>query len=101
MKIVYAERARQDIAEIFDFISPYSTATAKRVEAMIRATCERLAEFPYIAAETDEPGVRRLPLVRYPYAIFYRVNPVLDRVEIVRVIHAARITDLGRVPDAD
>lgn len=68
---------------------------------MIRATCERLADFPFVAAETDEPGVRRLPLVRYPYAIFYRVIPVLDRVEIARIIHSARISDLGRVPDAD
>jgi toxin ParE1/3/4 len=101
MKIVYAERARRDISEIRDFIAQHNTATAKRVESMIRITCERLAEFPLAAAKTDEPGVHRLPLVRYPYAIFYRVNPAHHRVEIVRVLHGARIKDLRLLPDVD
>ena len=57
MKVVYAERARQDIEDIYDSISPKSTRSAKRVEAVIRAQCERLADFPYAAVKTDEPGV--------------------------------------------
>ena len=99
MKVVYAERARRDIADIFDAIAPHNRAAAMRVEAMIRIQCKRLTEFPYAAAETDEPGVRRLPLVRYPYTIFYRVNVEMDRIEIARVLHGARIKDLHRLPE--
>jgi plasmid stabilization system protein ParE len=99
MKVVYAERARQDIAAIHDAIASQSPAAAKRVESLIRSQCERLAEFPYAAPETDVPDVRRLPLVRYPYAIFYRVNAARGRIEIARVIHSARIWDLGKAPE--
>jgi toxin ParE1/3/4 len=99
MKIVYAERARRDISEIFDDIAKYSPASARRVEAAIRIQCERLADFPYAAATTDEPRVFRVPLIRYPYTVYYRVNLALDRIEVARVIHGARIKDLQQMPD--
>ena len=45
------------------------------------------------------PKVRRLPLLRYPYTIFYRVDPDRNIVEIARVVHGARIRDLGSMPE--
>jgi toxin ParE1/3/4 len=101
MNVVYAETARRDIAAIYDSIAPDNQPAAKRVELLIRIKCERLAEFPYAAAKTDEPSVFRLPLVRYPYTIYYRVNLALDRVEIARVVHSSRIKDLSKLPDED
>lgn len=101
MKVVYAERARQDIAAIYDYIALSNAPAAQVVEDAIRGTCEALADFPFAAPATDEPNVRRVPLVRYPYTIFYRVDEGLERVEIARVIHGARITDLGRLPDEE
>jgi len=71
---------------------------AQRVEDAIQINCNRLADFPYAAAATDMPNVFRLPLVRYPYTIFYRVDVARDVVEIARVVHAARIKELGRTP---
>lgn len=99
MKVVYAERARQDIDDIYASIAPHSQVSAQRVEDLIRATCEGLADFPFAFAATDEPGVRRVPLVRYPYTVFYRVDAARAVVEIARVIHSARVRDLGRLPD--
>jgi plasmid stabilization system protein ParE len=98
MKGVYAERARHDIGEIYDSIVIHDPRAAQRVEDVIRSTCEGLADFPYAAPATDEPNVRRLPLVRYPYTIFYRVDPGRGLVEIARVVHSARIRDLGTLP---
>ena len=72
---------------------------AQAVEDAIRITCEALAEFPFAAPATDEPNVRRAPLVIYPYTIFYRVDGEPRRIEVARVIHGARITDLGRLPE--
>jgi toxin ParE1/3/4 len=98
MRLVYAQRARQDIADIYDYIARQNPDAAKRVEDMIRAACERLAEFPYASVPTDEPGVRRVPLVRVPYTIFCRIDEARDVVEIARVIHGARVRDLRRMP---
>jgi len=99
MTLVYAPRARQDIAEIFDAVALHSPSAAHRIEDAIRLNCERLADFPRSAVATDQPGVRRLPVVRYPYAIFYRVGAVREDVEIVRVVHSSRLKDLHRLPE--
>jgi len=99
MKVVYADRARQDIEAIYDHIALSNPAAAQAVEDAIRSTCLALAEFPYAAPATDEPNVRRAPLVIYPYTIFYRVDDEQQRIEVARVIHGARITNLGRLPE--
>jgi plasmid stabilization system protein ParE len=101
MRVVYGERARDDIARIYDSIALHNPVAAQAVEDLIRATCEALSEFPYASAATDEPGVRRIPLVRFPYTIFFRVNATSEVVEIARVLHAARVRDLGKMPDDD
>lgn len=99
MKVVFAERARQDISDIYDSIATNDRAAAQRVEHAIRADCERLGQFPYASAVTDEPNVRRLPLSRYPYTIFCRIDAERGIVEIARVIHGARVRDLGQMPE--
>lgn len=101
MRVVYAERAMRDIGEIYDTVATHDPRAAQRVENAIRNACERLADFPYAAPATDEPNVRRLPIVRYPYTIFYRLNPGRDLVEIARVLHGARVGDLGSMPEGD
>ena len=98
MKVVFSERARTDIGSIYDEIAQHNAAAALRVEAAIRSACDWLADFPFAAVATDEPNVRRLPLVRYPYTIFYRVDGSRDLVEIARVIHGARVRNLRRLP---
>jgi toxin ParE1/3/4 len=50
---------------------------------------ERIEQFPEGAQEVAErPGVRRVPLVRYPYVIHYRV--MQNEIVILRIIHGAR-----------
>jgi plasmid stabilization system protein ParE len=66
MKVVYAQRARDDIANIYDSIAADNPTAAQRVEDMIRAACEGLAEFPYRFPAIDEINVRHVPLVRFP-----------------------------------
>jgi len=53
---------------------------------------------PRLGVRTDRPHVYRWPLRRYRYTIFYRVLLNEDAVEIARVIRAARIKTLGRLP---
>jgi plasmid stabilization system protein ParE len=49
----------------------------------------------------DEPGVYRRPLSKYRYTIFYRMLANQQGIEIVRVIHSARVKDLSTLPDED
>lgn len=98
MKVVFSWRARVDIAKIYDTIADNNPKAAQRVENVIRAKCERLGEFPQSAQRTDEPNLYRLPVGRYPYTIFYRINAEIGRVEIVRVVHGARVRNLKRMP---
>jgi plasmid stabilization system protein ParE len=50
---------------------------------------ERIAQFPESAQQLDKrPGIRRVPLVRYPYVIHYKV--IDGEVMILCFIHGAR-----------
>jgi plasmid stabilization system protein ParE len=43
-----------------------------------------------MGTKTDQPGVRVLPVVRYPYLIFYLLTPAMDEVRILRIRHGRR-----------
>ncbi len=47
-----------------------------------------LAEFPEMAQHTDEADVRRMPVGRYPYSVFYAVEG--GEVVILHARHGAR-----------
>ena len=98
MKVRYTPAARADIDGIYRAIAPHNTTAAQQVEDKIRATAENLAGFPGVGVLTDVEDVRRLPLVRYPYTLFYRIAAADGAVDILRVVHAATIKDLGQLP---
>ncbi len=88
MRIRYTLRAHADL----EAITAYHRKRNPTVRGAILATIERriawLSEFPLIAPETDEPGVRELPIVRYPYKVYYEV--VGEEVRILHIRHARR-----------
>jgi toxin ParE1/3/4 len=48
-----------------------------------------IGQYPEAAEEVAQRrGVRRLPLARYPYVIYYEIGP--DVVTILRLLHGAR-----------
>ncbi len=58
-------------------------------ELAVRRVAERIGQFPEGAQEVAErPGVRRVPLLRYPYVVHYIVYN--DEVLILRIVHGAR-----------
>lgn len=60
----------------------------RAVTAYIRSKVQRLEDLPFSAPQTNRPGTRMLPVVRYPYLVFYSV--VGDEVVIKHIRHAAR-----------
>ena len=89
MKVIYTEEALKDLDEIADWLAVHYPAVAPAVEQRIRAVVARIGRWPESARRSAKrPGVRVVPLGRYPYKIFYRIRN--NTVEILHIHHAAR-----------
>jgi toxin ParE1/3/4 len=73
MKVEYAPRAAGDLARIGRRSRrKFGIAVAAALETYIRATVARIAVLPESGERLRErPEVRVVPLVRYPFKIFY------------------------------
>jgi len=98
MRIVYASRALRDVDEILAYVQKRSPSGAHNLSIAIERAIEMFALNPRVGARTDRPHVYRLPLRRHRYTIFYRVLLDEDAVEIARVVRAARVKNLGKLP---
>jgi toxin ParE1/3/4 len=89
MSVRYTARALEQLAEIFDYIARDNPQAAHAVQARIKASIERLDDFPFAGRITERPGVRVLTVVRYPYRVFYSTFGT-GEVIVLRILHAAR-----------
>ncbi len=67
MKIRYSARARDDLRHIFGYLDKRAPMAARTVRNAVRTSIALLADFPLMAPSTEEPDVRELTIVRYPY----------------------------------
>ena len=89
MTIEYSNRAVGDLRKLGDSSLQYGEAVAIAVEARLREILDHVATYPEAAEQISErPGVHVVPLVRYPYKIFYRV--LKDRIRILHIRHTSR-----------
>jgi toxin ParE1/3/4 len=89
MRIVYTEAALADLDEIFEYLQSHYPTLVEPVQQRIQAALARLQQWPKSARKVAQrTDVRIVPLIRYPYLIFYRVTD--DTIEIVHVRHASR-----------
>lgn len=101
MKVIYAPRALRDIDEILTYIHQRSPRGAHSVSLAIEYTVHMCALNPRATGKTDEPNVYRRPLGKYRYTIFYRALSNDEGIEVARVVHSARVKNLGRLPDEE
>jgi plasmid stabilization system protein ParE len=74
MRIEFSKRATADIPNVATDSRAFGESVASAVEARIRQVLAHIAEFPEAAPRlTGHPHTRVIPLVRYPYRIFYSV----------------------------
>jgi plasmid stabilization system protein ParE len=90
MNVEFAPRATADLARIgARSRRVFGPAVAAALETFIRATIARVAVFPESGLRlTSLPNVYVVPLVRYPFKIFYTFDR--DTMTILHVRHAAR-----------
>jgi plasmid stabilization system protein ParE len=88
MNIVYSPRALRDLEGIAACIIERSPSGAPNVLAAIKSSIDALAAFPEIGRIVDSAEHRRLPVLRYPYAIFYRIGG--DELLILHIRHTSR-----------
>jgi toxin ParE1/3/4 len=89
MNVRISKLALAELDAILKGVRIENPLAAERLEGRIRRVFERIALFPKAAPElAKRPGIRRVPLVRYPYVIHYGI--IDGEVIILRIVHGAR-----------
>jgi plasmid stabilization system protein ParE len=89
MKVEFTNLATADLRKLAVDSLQFGEAVAIAVDARIREIVAHIAQYPAAAQRVAErPGIHVVPLVRYPYKIFYRV--LHDRVRILHIRHTSR-----------
>ena len=88
MRLRYTLPALADLAAILDYIAAHSPQGARRVQARIQAIIDLLLQHPRIGTRTNDPAIRRMTALPYPYLIFYEATE--SEIIIHAVRHAAR-----------
>jgi plasmid stabilization system protein ParE len=89
MKVRYSRLALAELDAILSDLASKNPAAARGFEERIRRIVERVGRFPEAFQEIAErAGIRRIPLLRYPYLLFYTV--IAGEVIVLRIVHGAR-----------
>jgi toxin ParE1/3/4 len=89
MRIVFSETALADLDQIFKYLASNYPALIEPVEQRINSVLARLQEWPESARRvTQRTNTRVVPLIRYPYRIFYRLTD--DAIVVVHIRHTSR-----------
>jgi len=86
MRVRWLRTALRDLESQIDYIAADDPKAATRASARIRATVERLADFPEMGRAGRVPATRELVVARTPWIVVYRVA---TSAEILRVIHSS------------
>ncbi len=88
MQVVWFKRAILDLRSVRHYIAQDDPLVAQQVVARIKETVSLLSEQPGIGRPGRVPNSKELVVKRTSYILPYRVRD--NRIEILRVLHAAR-----------
>jgi len=89
MKARYSDAARADLDNILAYTAEKFPRQVDSLKQRIRATVERIEAWPHNARLiVGLDDVRVVPLLRYPFKIFYRVE--MNEVVILHIHHVAQ-----------
>lgn len=88
-RVEFTDEAERELEEILLYISTNYPSVYPAFEARVRAILTRIGTWPESAPQVIErPEIHRVPFIRYPYKLFYRI--VNDHIEVLHVHHSAR-----------
>jgi toxin ParE1/3/4 len=88
MRVRYTPRSRGDVDAILAYIDLRNPQGARNVARAMRKTIALIGQFPRAGRLAGEQGTRVLPVGRYPYLIYWKVED--NEVWIVHIRHTAR-----------
>jgi toxin ParE1/3/4 len=89
MRVVFTSAALADLDELLSYTAVNYPDVVPALERRIRAVLERIEQWPESARQVSgRAGVRVIPLIRYPYRIFYQI--VGNSIVVLHIHHAAR-----------
>ena len=92
-KVIFTEPFVKDLQRIIELIAPHNPDAALQLGEIIIKTAESLSFFPERFPKVRQrPEVRRFIAKKY-FKVFYRVQPSLKTVEILRCWDARQESD--------
>ncbi len=89
MKLVWTEPARQDLREIFTYITEENPNAARRLLAEIKERAVLLQDNPQLGRAGRVDGTRELVVAGTQYILPYRLKE--QQIQILAVFHGARL----------
>jgi len=90
VRVSWLAKALESLDEQAKYISGENLAAAEELVQRIHEAVSRLQTNPAMGRPGRIHGTRELVVPGPPYIIPYRVRPRLNRVKILRVVHASR-----------
>jgi len=89
MKAVFTAGAFADLNDVISYTLENYPQSAASLDRCIRSVIAHIEAWPESARLAEGyDGVRVIPLLRYPFKIFYRVDS--NEIKILHIRHAAR-----------
>lgn len=87
LPIILGADAEDDFDSAFDWYERQRNGLGSQFAARVQATLNLIADRPEMFAVRAE-AVRRAPVRRFPYAVYFRLEP--DRIVVLAVVHTSR-----------
>ena len=88
MKLIWSPEARLDLREMVIYLCEKNRFAAKTLYHRIETAANEISNSPYTGRPGRVPGTRELVIAGTPYILPYQIRS--ERIEILRVYHAAR-----------
>ena len=86
-RLVFRRAAGRDLSSAYGWYEAQRAGLGEAFLAAVNASLDAIAQFPEMFAATHG-DVRRAIVARFPYAVFYRVEP--QQIVVLAVLHTAR-----------
>jgi plasmid stabilization system protein ParE len=87
LPIVYRRRVQHDLAGAFDWYESQAPRLGEDFLLAVQAIFRAVGEYPEMFA-TVHGEVRRAIVSRFPFAVFYTIEP--RRIVVLRILHTSR-----------